>query len=330
MNRKTNLIIYRCIIIVFAINMLFSGCTYKSANQGNTDEKKVRKVAFSQTEGINPWTTDMINSFKKAANSKNMELIYHNPEVNSSEWQLQDLYSLLDEDIDYLVVFPRETRILEGVLKKAREKGVSVILLSQQADAEPGVSYLTTIYTDYKKEGQKCAQVLVEKFARKPCKIIEIVGTEGSVVAMGRSLGFRLEIKKHPNMTIVDVGVGDFDRLIAQRTMENIIQNNPNAFNAVFAHSDEAGLGVLQALKVAGYAPGKEVSIVSVNGVQDVLKAIIAGEYTATVESNPKVGYVAFDIIEQAERGFEPSKHVVMPYQVFDEGNAEYFLAFSY
>ena len=60
-------------------------------------------------------------------------------------------------------------------------------------------------------------------------------------------------------------------------------------FNAVFAPTDEDGLGVLQALKLAGAKPGKNIVIVSIEGIQDVLKAIIAEEYLATVKSDTRL-----------------------------------------
>lgn len=151
---------------------------------------------------------------------------------------------------------------------------------------------------------------------------MEIQGSVGSIVARDRDVGFRQEIKKHPNMQICASEVGDFNRITAEKAMENIIINSHNSFNAVFAHSDEDGLGALQALKGAGMDPGKNISIVSVNGVQDVLKAILAGEYLATVENNPKLGYVVFEVIDQMERGTVPPSQIVMPYRIIDYSNA--------
>ena len=93
-------------------------------------------------------------------------------------------------------------------------------------------------------------------------------------------------------------------------------------FNAVFAHSDEDGLGALQALKAAGLKPGQDVQIVSINGIQDVCKAIIAGEYLGSVESNPKWGQVVMTLVRQIERGAKPFPSVMSPYRIINAQNA--------
>ncbi len=322
------------LIARITVSLLFTGCFIlfgckASLTEDITDDEKVVRVAFSQTELNNPWITDMINSFKMAAEYQSMEFIYHIPDENSTEWQINDLETLLKENIDYLIIAPRDTTVIEEILPKAEKEDIPVILMSSQ-DVQTGDVFATSISTDYFQEGVLCARVLAEKYQGKRCRIVEIKGTEGSSIARDRSAGFYAEISKYPQMSILIAEVGDFNRITAQRAMEHIIVNYPNQFDAVFAHSDEDGLGVLQALKAAGYKPGENISIVSVNGLQDVIKAIIAGEYTATVENNPRLGFVAFDIIAQLERDFSPSPYVVMPYRVINSDNAEELLASSY
>ena len=237
---------------------------------------------------------------------------------------------LINDGIKYLVIAPKEQVVLQEILVKAKEKGVAVILLSCQTDIASKDLFKTTISTDYILEGRICAKIIAEKFKDRECRIVEISGTEGSSIARDRSLGFHEEIEKYDNLTVITSEIGDFNRITAQHAMESIIAGYADDFDAVFAHSDEDGLGVLQALKVAGYKPGEGISIVSINGLQDVIKAIIAGEYTATVENNPRLGFVVFDIIAQIERGFTQCQNVVMPYRIIDSDNAEELLEMSY
>ena len=56
-------------------------------------------------------------------------------------------------------------------------------------------------------------------------------------------------------------------------------------------------------------------------------KAIIAGEYLGTVESNPKWGFIVETLINQRERGYTPFPTVIIPYNIITEANAvSYFL----
>jgi ABC-type sugar transport system substrate-binding protein len=177
-------------VLVFISIVVLIGCNLEAANKDAKEDRAVR-VAFSQTESSNPWITDMINSFEMAAAYQSMEFIYHIPQDNTTEWQREDLMGLLEEDIDYLIIAPRETTILPDVLTKAKEKGIPVILMSSQADMESEDLYATSISTDYVQEGIMCAKILAEKYKGKECRIIEIKGTEGSSIARDRSAGFR-------------------------------------------------------------------------------------------------------------------------------------------
>ena len=159
-----------------------------------------------------------------------------------------------------------------------------------------------------------CARLLAEKYAGRSCNIIELYGTESSPSARARSKGFHQALKNYPQLHIIDTEYGNFDRVSAQKAMETALvktSDSHQSVQAVFAHSDEDGLGALQAIKTAGLSPN-DISIVSINGIQDVCKAIIAGEYLGTVESNPKWGFIVKDLINQKERGYTPFPTVLL------------------
>lgn len=322
---------YLLALILPAVLLVFA-CYYskpeeKSIQTEVSDPERIR-IGFSQVETDNPWRTAQINSFKEAILPDSMEFIYHEPDEYTTRWQIDDIHSLIAEGIDYLVIVPREIKPLIPVLEEAKASGIPVIFIEQTAVEVDHKYYVSLISTDYLKEGQICAQMLYEKYGDKQCNIVEIYGTENSPVAQTRSEGFHKELEKYPNMRVVDREYGNFDRITAQKAMENALikaANNNQVIHAVFAHSDEDGLGALQATKVAGMEPG-EISIVSINGIQDVCKAVIAGEYLGTVESNPKWGQIAVFLINQMERDAVPFPVVTIPYRIINKDNAnEYF-----
>lgn len=283
------------------------------------------RVAFSMAEGDNPWTVKLVNELNDAAREKNMELIYHEPETVTAEWQKKDIEALLEMDIDYLAVFPRDEKILPEILTKAEKKKVPVILITKNLCYRNRCAALISI--DYELEGQLAARVLAKNSKGEDCNIVEIKGPEESTVAQARSRGFRRELVKYPNLKVIAERNGDFDRLTAENVMEEVISSyGKENIQAVFASSDEEGLGILSALKITGCHPGKDVDIVLINGIQDTLKAIVAGEYTAAILSGNKMGFVLFEIIARRERGFDKGDFVVIPYQIYDSSNAEKYL----
>ena len=84
-------------------------------------------------------------------------------------------------------------------------------------------------------------------------------------------------VREHSNLYVSKRVESSGNRLTAQKVTESVIADQDIDFNAVFAQSDEDGLGVLQALKLAGMEPGEDVVIVSIGGIQDVFKAIMPG-----------------------------------------------------
>ena len=110
---------------------LLAGCSTVKTNESQED---VILIGFSQVEKENPWRTAQINSFRVACNTEGSRLIYHSPQAYTTQWQVEDCLSLLDEGVDYLAIAPNEPAALKDVLKKAREMGVEVILM--QSDPE--------------------------------------------------------------------------------------------------------------------------------------------------------------------------------------------------
>lgn len=302
--------------------LLCSGC-YGAPPQKEADDKIL--IGFSQVEKENPWTTAQIDSFRLACNTDYSRLIYHTPLSYTTEWQVEDCQSLLSEGVDYLVIAPNEPTALKETLSQAREMGVKVILLQNDPQGLSPDDYASLVYTDYQREGELCAQMLYEAFGTKRCRIVEVSGNPSSPVSKARAAGFRKGLVGRENMEIVYTAESSFDRVKAQKAMEDAIINLTKSnitIDAVFAHSDEDGLGALQAIKAAGLKPGQDVQIVSISGIQDVCKAIIAGEYLGSVESNPKRGQVVMTLIDQIERGVKPFPNVMSPYRIINRENA--------
>jgi ribose transport system substrate-binding protein len=131
-------------------------------------------------------------------------------------------------------------------------------------------------------------------------------------------------------MRIVASQTGNFSRAQGERVMQNLAQSLGKQITAVYAHNDEMALGAIQALKAAGLQPGKDVTVVSIDGQRAALEAIVAGELGATVESNPRFGPLAFDTIEKLRRGDSVPRQIILTDRLFDRTNAQQFIAEAY
>ncbi|PKG25265.1 ABC transporter substrate-binding protein [Niallia nealsonii] len=286
------------------------------------------KVGFSQAENNNPWRIAETNSIKKEAREKNADLIYFDAQ-GSSEKQLKDVKQILESNVDYLILAPRQYDELAPALQMAKEKNVPVILIDREAKGKPGEDYLTFIAADYIWEGEQAAKWLVHKTNGK-ANIVEISATTNSTPAKLRALGFRNIINKYPNMKIIESQSGESARSTGQKVMENMIQTVDENITAVYSHADESSIGAIQALKAAGKKPGIDTVIVSIDGEKDALKAIISGEIGATIECSPFLGEKAFQVIDQHQMGVKIPVRIIQPGRIFTLENAQSYLNQTY
>ena len=98
--------------------------------------------------------------------------------------------------------------------------------------------------------------------------------------------------------------------------MESFIKatDGLKGISAVWAHNDNMMLGAIQAMKEAGLKPGKDILTVSVDGVPDLFKAMLAGDANASVELRSDIGPDVFAVVKAYLAGkHDWPKWVVIP-----------------
>ena len=101
-------------------------------------------------------------------------------------------------------------------------------------------------------------------------------------------------------MKVVLSQTGDFTRAKGKEVMEAFLKS-PEGKNitVLYAHNDDMALGAIQAIEAAGLKPGKEITIVSIDGVKAAFEAMADGKLNCTVECNPMIGPQVFDLVEK-------------------------------
>jgi ribose transport system substrate-binding protein len=89
-------------------------------------------------------------------------------------------------------------------------------------------------------------------------------------------------------------------------------------------------VGAIAAVEAAGKTPGKDITIVSIDGTRDALQAIIDGKMGATVECNPRFGPKAFETLAAYAKGETIPAWVKNEDKFFDAGNAKTEIANAY
>ena len=293
-------------------------------------EKPTYKVGFSQTEMNNPWRLAQTQSMKDEAAKLGWQIVFTDA-ASSAAKQVADVDSMIAQRVDVIFLSPREEKALIPAVMKAKRAGIPVFLIDRDVDesiAKPGRDFVSFIGSDFVLEGHRAGDWMV-KATNGQAKIIELQGTLGSSPANDRKKGFAQAIAGHPGMQIIASQTGDFTRDGGRRTMETLLQAHPEA-TAVYAHNDEMAIGAIAALEAAGRHPGKDITIVSIDGEKDGLQAVADGKMGATVECNPRFGPAAYAAAVAYSKGQSIPLHVVNKDNFYDSSNAAANVATSY
>jgi ribose transport system substrate-binding protein len=287
-------------------------------------------IGFSQMENNNPWRIAETNSIKDEAQKRGQkfDLVVTDAQGQTAK-QVSDVEDLIARRVNVILLAPREFEGLAPALQAAKKAKIPVFLIDREAAGKAGEDYVAFLGSNFVEQGKRAAEWLIKATGGK-AGIVELTGTAGASVARDRAEGFKEALKDSPDMKIIASQTGDFSRALGQKVMENIIQSQGAAITAVYAHNDEMALGAIQALKAAGRTPGKDVTIVSIDGEKAALEAIIKGELGASIESSPRFGPLAFDTVEKYLRGEQVPTKIILQDRIFDSSNAQQNVAEAY
>lgn len=273
-------------------------------------------VGFSQIGAESAWRTAETKSIQSEAANRGVNLKFSDAQ-QKQENQIKALRSFIAQKVDAIILAPVVETGWEPVLKEARDAGIPVVLVDRGVNVSDDSLYTTLIASDFVEEGRLAAHWLYDKLDGKG-NIVQIEGTPGSAPAIDRKSGFEEVVAGCPELKIIKSQSGDFLRTKGKEVMEAFLKSEGKNINAVYAHNDDMALGAIQAIIEAGFVPGEDMIVVSIDGVKDALQAIIEGTLGASIECNPLLGPKAFDAVESVLAGESIPKKIIVTDRLFD------------
>ncbi|MGL5073493.1 MAG: galactofuranose ABC transporter, galactofuranose-binding protein YtfQ [Aeromonas salmonicida] len=282
-------------------------------------------VGFSQIGSESGWRAAETSVAKTEAEKRGITLKIADAQ-QKQENQIKAIRSFIAQGVDAIFIAPVVQTGWEPVLQEAKEADIPVFLLDRNITVKDDSLFMTGVAADSVHEGAVAADWLVRQLDGKACNVVELQGTVGASVALDRKKGFLDTVAKVPTIKIIRTQSGDFTRSKGKEVMESFIkaENNGKNICAVYAHNDDMAIGAIQAIKEAGLKPGKDIKIISIDGVPDIFKAMIAGEANASVELTPNMAGPAFDaLLAYKKDGSLPPKHIKTASIIFQPDSAQ-------
>ncbi len=295
--------------------LVFTAC-----DKSDSTESSPLKIGFAQTGAESAWRTANTNSMKAEAAKRGIDFKFSDGQ-GKQENQIRAIRSFITQGVDAIILAPLVETGWDPVLREAQRAGIPVLLTDRGIQTEDDSLFVSFLGSDFYEEGRMAADWLAKTTDGK-AKIIELQGTPGSAPANERRRAFADAIKKYPGMVVIDSQSGDFRRSGGKEVMEAMLKKHANQFNVVYAHNDDMALGAIQAIEEAGLRPGKDIILVSIDGIRDALQAIVDGKLNCSVECNPLFGPKSFDLIDQILAGKPVEKKIYNQDELFDSTNA--------
>ena len=324
------------LVLAAAMMLVVVGCgggdQAKKDGSGAKGDKQIT-MGFSQIGAESEWRTANTESIKQATKDAGVNLQFSDAQ-QKQENQIKAIRSFIAQGVDIIAFVPIVETGWDTVLKEAKDAKIPVIVVDRDVRVSDDSLYVAKIGTDSVAEGKKVFQWIDEYMTKNnkaprsgdKFNIVELEGTVGSSVAIRRQEGFKDAMAASQNAgkyNLLASQTGEFTRQKGQEVMESFLKSDRDKIDVLFAQNDDMALGAIQAIEAAGLKPGKDITVISIDGVKGIFQAMIEGKSNCTVECNPLQGPLLMETAKKILNGEKVEKLVYVDEGIFPADVAE-------
>ena len=265
------------------------------ANQVQAQEKKKYTIALIPGLTTDAFYITMHKGAKAAADALGAELVFQGaPEFNPVQ-QVPVLNAIIGRKPDAILIAPTDKGQLVGPLKNAVDSGIPVITVDTfigdghyqtgTGDADFPLSYIAS---DNILGGEIAAKALAKAIGDKGKVYVSNVKPNISTTDQ-REQGFKQEMKKHPDITVLETQFNDDDANKAASQFQAMYARTPD-LAGVFGANLFSATGAANGVKQAN-AKGK-VRVVAFDAPTSMIDDIKAGNIDIAIAQHPaEIGF---------------------------------------
>jgi ribose transport system substrate-binding protein len=193
----------------------------------------------------NQMLEDLVSSFEQYKQQGLAdELVIKNAGLDVDD-QIEQIKSLIEMDVDLLMIDPNDEDMLNDVIEEAYRKGIPVIAFDQPVSSP----YAINVVIDQQLWGQRLAEWLCQELDGQG-NIVLINGLKGHPANENRVVGMKRVLDKYPKIHVIAEKYANWDQIDAQNVMTELIHEYPDIDGVL--SQDGMAQGIVKAYIEAG------------------------------------------------------------------------------
>ena len=304
----------RKIVVLVVVALLLTGVAY-AGDKGI----KGMIVGYSQPVIGDNWREANHGSFTAAAKKYGIKLKTAIAE-GKQENQIKHLKSFIAQGVDAIFFSAWVKSGYGPVMKEIKAAGIPVFLFDRAPDVDDSL-YVTLVAGSFIEDGQADAEWCVKNIGTE-FNYVSVQGDKASQPSYEREKGFTDVVAKYPGIKRINTQEGMWNPQQSKEVMEAMLKADGKDTDVVFVHSDTMIHGVISAIEEYGLVPGKDITVVSIDGTRDGLELVAAGKVSADHEFSPLMGEPMLKAMQDHFAGKAVPKRILIENELFDQAKA--------
>ena len=287
------------------------------AQSGAKDNADIT-IGFSSKDNSDTFVAAIADAAQARADELGVKLVMYDAggDVNK---QISDVETMIAQKVDAVIVIPQSVEGSAPVVGKCNDAGIPIIIDNGDiADT----NFTAFVGCTDQESGEILGQWFVDN-VEKGSKVCIIEGPMGQSGQVGRYAGFEA-VGMLEHFEVLSTQTANWKRDEAMALVEDWITQYGEDLKAIICENDDMGLGALSACKAAGRS---DIVVGGVDGLDDAVAAVKAGEYGISVlQDSQGQGAVGVDVALQIIKGEEYEKDTRIPFRAITADNVDAYL----
>ena len=346
MNKKKRRLAVVLATVTGSAVLVLSGCSGKSEQTEKT--LRVGVITYSQDDPfINGLTEELKVQLKAMENMQRRIIVSTKSGNDDQQEQNEKVEEMIDAGCDVLCINLVDRTAPSRIVRMARNEDIPVIFFNREPVREDLMQWEKLYYVgcDAEQSGIMQGEIAAEYINSHPevdknedgkIQYVLLEGEAGHQDAISRTeYSVKTLMKNDVILEKLSYQLADWNRGQAENRMNRLISQYGKEIELVISNNDEMALGAVEAYRTVGYAREDWPVIFGIDGLEDALKAVKAGEMQGSILNDrvdqakemAKMAVKLFEGEDFDQENLKEDRYYFSEYQKVDSSNIDEYLS---